>query len=262
MPEYIDTHSHLFLPEFDNDRAEVIQRALHSGVQKIILPNIDSASIEPLNNMASAYPGTCYPLMGLHPTSVNENYRKELEVIESRLKAGRYAGIGETGIDLYWDKTFIVQQKTALVTQLEWAVLYNLPVILHVRESFPEIFEVLLPFNGKIQGIFHAYSGDVDIARRVTAMGFKLGIGGMVTYKKSTLPEVIKEISLEHLVLETDSPYLTPIPYRGKRNESSYIRYIAEAIHQIKNVTLELVAETTTRNAMELFSLPGYEQKR
>jgi TatD DNase family protein len=262
MPEYIDTHAHIYLPDFDDDRDSAVERAIQNGVNKIILPNIDSTSITRLNNTVSAYPGICYALMGLHPTSVKENYPEELEITERLLKQGNYAGIGEIGIDLYWDKTHVEQQKSAFITQLEWSVLFNLPVVIHARESFAEILEAIKPFSGKIRGIFHAFSGTIDIARIVTNMGFKLGIGGMVTYKNSTLPDVVREISIDHLVLETDSPYLTPVPHRGKRNESSYIPYIAEAVHRIKNVPLDEVAKITTQNALEIFSFPGHEQSR
>ncbi|MBN2813978.1 MAG: TatD family hydrolase [Bacteroidales bacterium] len=256
MIDFIDTHSHLYLPEFDADRAEVVERALHYGVGKIILPNIDSSSIAAMNSMASSFPGVCYPLMGLHPTSVNAQYETAMAAIENEMQKGGYVGIGEIGIDLYWDKEHLREQQLVFTRQLDLSLDHGLPVVIHARESFPEIMEILESYKNKgLKGIFHAYTGSPELAKKITGMGFKLGIGGIVTYKNSTLPAVIKTIALEHLVLETDSPYLTPVPFRGKRNESSYIPYIARAIEQIKNVPLEEVARVTTTNALELFSL-------
>ena len=256
MFSYIDTHAHLYLPDFDHDRDAVIETALNRGVGKIILPNIDSTSIDPMNNLAGRFPDVCYPLMGLHPSSVKENYRDELARVEHELKHGHYAGIGEIGIDLYWDKSHQKEQSLAFSRQLDLSLRYNLPVVIHARESFPVILEILEGYRNKgLTGIFHAFNGTTDIAEQVTGMGFKLGIGGIITYKKSTLPEVVLATRLENLVLETDSPYLTPVPFRGKRNESSYIPYVAEAVKQIKNISLDEVARLTTRNVLNLFSL-------
>jgi TatD DNase family protein len=256
MSFFIDTHAHLYLPDFDNDRDQVIEAALKQGVQKILLPNIDSASIISLNDMADAFPGICYAMMGLHPTSVKENYRDELEIVEAELKNTTYVGVGEIGIDLYWDKTFIKEQRSAFAAQLDLSLRHRLPVVIHARESFSEILDILEGYKNKsLKGIFHAYTGDVETAKKVTGMGFMLGIGGILTYKKSMLPEVVRETDLHMLVLETDSPYLTPVPYRGKRNESAYIPYIAEVIGQIKNLPLNEVASVTTQNVLNLFSL-------
>jgi TatD DNase family protein len=256
MPFYIDTHAHLYLPEFDKDRDTVIETALHRGVQKMFLPNIDSSTIEPMNTLASRFPGVCYPMMGLHPTSVKKNYREELAQVEYELEHGHYAGIGETGIDLYWDKTYFQEQCLAFSRQIELSILFRLPLIIHARESFAEILEILESYKGRgLSGIFHAFTGTVEMAKQVTAMGFKLGIGGIVTYKNSDLPDVVRETDLSDLVLETDSPYLTPVPFRGKRNESSYIPYIAAAVQQIKNIPLEEVATITSRNVLTLFSI-------
>ncbi|HLO61322.1 MAG TPA: TatD family hydrolase [Bacteroidales bacterium] len=253
---FIDTHSHLYLPEFDNDRRDAVQRAIDSGVNKILLPNIDSSSIQAMNQMTTEYPGICHSMIGLHPTSVKEDYKKELEIVERELRSGTYCAIGEIGIDLYWDKTFLPQQKKALRIQFEWSLAYNLPVVIHARNSFAEILSVLEIFKGKgLKGIFHAFSGDVETAKAVTSQGFLLGVGGMITYKNSLLPKVIKEMPVECLVLETDSPYLSPVPYRGKRNESSYIPVIAQVIHDIKNIPLEEVASVTTNNAERLFRI-------
>jgi TatD DNase family protein len=207
-----------------------------------------------MNRMAGTYPGICYPMMGLHPTSVKENYTDELDVVVREIKTNRYYGIGETGIDLYWDRTFLKEQCLAFRVQLDLALQFELPVIIHARESFPEILEILEDYRNKgLTGIFHAFTGNSAIAARVISLGFKLGIGGILTYKKSTLPEVIREAGLEHLVLETDSPYLTPVPFRGKRNESSYIPYIAENLARILNLDPGEVGRITTRNAVQLF---------
>lgn len=256
MPSFIDTHAHLYLTEFDNDRELVVKKALQQGVHKILLPNIDSTSISSMNNLADAFPGICYPMMGLHPTSVKENFQEELQIVEKELMKGTYAGLGEIGIDLYWDKAFVHEQRIAFATQLDLSLRHHLPVVIHARESFGEILDILDGYKSKgLNGIFHAFTGDVEIAKKVTGMGFKLGIGGILTYKKSTLPEVVRETDLQNLVLETDSPYLTPVPHRGKRNESAYIPFIAEAIGQLKKVSLNEVATITTQNVLNLFKL-------
>ncbi len=256
MSFFIDTHAHLYLPEFDTDRDKVVEAALHRGVEKIFLPNIDSASIGPVNDLAGQYPDVCYPMMGLHPTAVKEHYQDELDQIEKELEHGRYYGIGEIGIDLYWDKTHIRQQYDAFARQLDLSLRYQLPVIIHARESFNEILEILEGYHNKgLKGIFHAFTGDRTVAEQVTGMGFLLGIGGIITYNKSHLPEVVLHTPLEYLVLETDAPYLSPVPFRGKRNESSYIHYIAEALQRIKNISLEEIAGVTTQNVLRIFSL-------
>jgi TatD DNase family protein len=261
MSFFIDTHAHLYLPEFDLDRELVIETALHRGVKKILLPNIDSSSIMPMNDLAVRHPGVCYAMMGLHPTSVKENYRDELEMVGREVERGMYVGIGEIGIDLYWDKSHIKEQCIAFAAQLNLALQYKLPVVIHARESFNEIMEILEGYSNKgLKGIFHAFTGTTEIAEQVISMGFKLGIGGILTYKNSTLPEVVQVANLNYLVLETDSPYLSPAPFRGKRNESSYIPYIAEVVKQIKNITLEEVAEVTTHNVLSLFSLDHARQ--
>jgi TatD DNase family protein len=261
MVDYIDTHAHLYLPEFDADRDTVVETAIHRGVKKILLPNIDSSSIGPMNALADLYPGVCYPMMGLHPTSVKARFEKELERVENELNKRSYCGIGEIGIDLYWDKDHIREQCLAFSSQLDLALQHRLPVVIHARESFSEILDILEGYRNRgLTGIFHAFSGTVEIARLVTALGFKLGIGGIITYKNSGLPGVIQETDLRHLVLETDSPYLTPVPFRGKRNESSYVPYIAEAIQQIKNTTLDEIARITTDNAGTLFQLDSHDR--
>jgi TatD DNase family protein len=256
MEKYTDTHAHLYLPEFDNDRNLVIENAISAGVMKILLPNIDSSSIENMNRTASAYPDVCYSMMGLHPTSVKENYKSELSIVESEIEKGRYIGVGEIGIDLYWDKSNLSKQTESFRAQLDLALKHDLPVVIHARESFTEILSILKDYRNKgLKGVFHAFTGSLEIALQVTKMGFHIGIGGILTYKKSDLPSVLKDISLQNVVLETDSPYLAPAPFRGKRNESSYIPVIAQVIQQIKEIPLEEVAFITTRNASKLFGL-------
>jgi TatD DNase family protein len=256
MPEYIDTHAHLYLPEFDADRESTVETAIYRGVKRILLPNIDSSTIPAMNKLAEQFTGVCYPMMGLHPTSVKENYREELDRVERELSRGGYCAVGEIGIDLYWDKTHLKEQTTAFSEQLDLALKYNLPVAIHARESFNEILDILNGYKNKgLRGVFHAFTGTVEIAQDVISRGFLLGIGGIITYKKSFLPDVILGTELSHLILETDAPFLTPVPFRGKRNESSYIPYIAEAIGNIKNVSAEEVSRVTTDNAIKLFQL-------
>jgi TatD DNase family protein len=252
----IDTHSHLYLPDFDSDIDEVVHRALASGVQKIILPNIDSASITKLQNLVTAYNNVFMPLMGLHPTHVKNNYKDELEIISQQLESYVYKGIGEIGVDLYWDKSYLNEQIIAFEMQLAIAIQKNLPVVIHARESFDEIFRsVTKPEFIGLRGIFHAFTGNIEQAQYIIKLGLKLGIGGMLTYKNSSLVQVIENVGLEHLVLETDSPYLPPVPYRGKRNESSYVVKVAEKIAELKNIDVSEVAEITTKNAREIFGI-------
>lgn len=252
----IDTHAHTYLKEFDHDRKESIERAISAGVQKILLPNIDSTSIDDMLKLSSEFPEICLPMMGLHPTSVDENYEFELNLVETWLKKQKFIAIGEIGMDLYWDKTFVEQQKICFKHQLELANKYNLPVAIHIRKAFDETFAVLKQLNqAKFSGVFHCFGGDLRQAHKAIEAGFYLGIGGVVTYKNAGLQEVIKEIPLENLVLETDAPFLTPVPHRGKRNESSYLQNIAEKIAEIKNISAEKVGEITSENANKLFKL-------
>jgi TatD DNase family protein len=252
----IDTHTHLYLPEFDDDRDTVVENAVSSGVEKLIMPNIDNRSIEPMFGAENRYPGICHSMIGLHPTSVKEDYRRQLEEIEKTMETHRFIAIGEIGIDLYWDKTYIKEQIEVFRHQLKIAVSSDLPVAIHSREAFAEIFSVLEEFRGKdLKGVFHAFTGDLQTARRATEMGFRLGIGGVVTFKNSRLAAVVKEIGPEHLVLETDSPYLAPVPHRGKRNESSYICIINRKLAEIFDCGVEEIAEITTSNAKDLFKI-------
>lgn len=251
----IDTHTHLFLPDFDSDRDDMIERAINRGVNKYLMPNIDSTSIKPMMKLAGLYPDNCFPMMGLHPTSVKEDYLDELYRIKHELENGRFFGIGETGIDLHWETKYLYKQCIAFEEQIKLGIAYGLPVIIHARKSFNEIFEVLEGFRGSpLTGIFHAFTGDMQTAEKVLEMGFLLGIGGIVTFKKSGLDEVVRNVDLEHIVLETDSPYLAPVPMRGKRNESAYLYYIAEAVARIWQISVDKVAQITTANTYRVFN--------
>jgi TatD DNase family protein len=253
---FIDTHTHLFLPEFDNDRKQVIEDAILRGVDKMLLPNVDSTTVSGLFDVCRQYPQNCFPMIGLHPTSVKESYMADLHHIESVLKIEKVIAIGEIGIDLYWDKTYLKQQQEAFIYQINLAKQYDLPIVIHARESFNEIFDILkLQLDKKLKGVFHSFTGDIKQAEQIIEWGFKLGIGGIVTFKNSGLDKIVEQIDLNHIVLETDSPYLPPVPYRGKRNESAYIVKVAEKIAQIKNCSVEEVAEKTTLNAKSLFNL-------
>lgn len=252
----IDTHSHIYSEDFLHDRDEVLQRAYSSGVKKIILPNIDSGSIKHMLDLNDAYPHLCYPLMGLHPTSVDEDYKEELEAVEYWLAKRKFYGIGEIGIDLYWDTKYANEQKDAFRHQISLAKNYQLPIVIHVRNSFEETFKIVTEEqNGTLKGIFHCFSGDEIEAQKIIDKGFLLGIGGVLTFKNSNLDEVLKSVDLKNLVLETDSPYLSPVPKRGKRNESSYLVYVAQKIAEIYNLPVAKVAEITTANARKLFGI-------
>ncbi len=249
-----DTHAHLYLEQFDEDREAMMQRASESGVARVYLPNIDSRTIEAMLAVEAAYPGRCFPMMGLHPCSVKEDYERELSIVRYWLEQRPFCAIGEIGIDLYWDKTFFEAQQNAFLTQVEWALEYDLPIIIHLRDSFDEVVNLLKPIKDKrLRGIFHCFGGTVQQAETAISLGFLLGIGGVLTYKKSGLDETLKHIGLEHLVLETDSPYLTPVPFRGKRNESAYVRIVAERLAEVKQENMEVIAEQTTRNALKIF---------
>ena len=252
----IDTHSHIYSEEFDADRDEVILRAQHAGVTKIILPNVDSDSLPRLLKLEARYPDYCYAAVGLHPESVKENYQKELDVIREELERRRYIAVGEIGIDLYWDKTYQTEQILAFQTQVEWAIEFNLPVIIHVRNSHNETIQALKPYAGKgLKGIFHCFGGTPEEAAEIFSLGdFKLGIGGVVTFKNSGLAASLMHIPLENLVLETDSPYLTPAPFRGKRNESAYTVLVAEKLAQVYDMSVGEIDRITTENACSVFS--------
>jgi len=250
----IDTHTHLFLEEFDSDRSQVIERAIQSGITKMVLPNVDSSTLQPLFNTCQINSYSLFPAIGLHPCSVKANYFEELTSLKNILIQAKYYAIGEIGIDLYWDKTYFKEQILALEEQFKWAIEHDLPVILHCRESFEQVYEVVKKYKN-LRGVFHAFSGSPDQASRVADLGFYMGIGGVVTYKNSGLSEAITKIPIERIILETDSPYLTPVPFRGKRNEPAYIINTAKKLSEIYNLNIEMVAEVTTKNAELLFRI-------
>ena len=252
----IDTHSHIYSEDFNDDIEEVLQNAYNNDVKKIILPNIDSGTIKRLLDLSNAYPHVCYPLMGLHPTSVQNDYREELSVVEYWLDKQKFYGIGEIGIDLYWDRKFIEEQNDAFRYQIKLAKSKNLPVVIHVRESFKEVYEIVKSEqDGSLRGVFHCFSGDETDAQKIVDLGFLLGIGGVVTYKNSNLGEVLKKVEISNLVLETDAPYLSPEPKRGKRNESSYLVYVAQKLSEIYQITFKELAEITTENSRKMFGI-------
>jgi TatD DNase family protein len=254
--EFIDTHAHLYIEDFDKDRDEVIKESLNNNISSILLPNINLESLPSLLNVCRTYPEVCFPMMGLHPCDVKEDYKEVLGKMFDCFSQNKFIAIGEIGIDLYWDKTYIEEQKDAFRMQVRFALTHNLPVVIHKRQSYYETMEVLNEFEGeKLRGIFHCYSGSVDHANEIIEKGFLLGIGGTITYKTSNLDKVLPHIPLKYIVLETDAPYLTPVPYRGTRNKSAYIPVIAQRLAEIKQTTIEEVAKQTTQNAIELFSL-------
>lgn len=254
---FIDTHTHLYHKQFDGDREEMLQRAIDAGVTRLMLPNIDHTSIEGMHALCDAHPELCFPMMGLHPCSVGADPAKDLAQVEDLLQSGRYWAVGEIGIDLHWDKTYLAQQEEAFRQQVRWAKDLDLPVVIHCRESFDEVFRIVEDeHQGRLTGVFHCFTGTVDQARAIVELGgFMLGIGGVITYPKSGLAAVMAEVGPEHCVLETDAPYLGPVPYRGKRNESAYIPHVAEALAQATGRTIDDIARTTTRNANTLFGL-------
>ncbi|TAJ12976.1 TatD family deoxyribonuclease [Marinilabiliaceae bacterium JC017] len=251
----IDTHSHIYLPEFDDDRSQVVHRALEAGVQKILMPNIDEESIQPMLDLESEFQDICSPMMGLHPTSVNDDYKKQLQVVEKWLERRSFIGIGEIGIDLYWDKSYRTQQMDAFGIQLNWAKELHIPVVIHCRDAFPEVFEVLeRHVDNDLRGVFHSFSAGCDeVDRIMDYKTFSLGINGIVTFKNSNLREVIRNVAPEFILTETDAPYLSPVPYRGKRNEPSYIPYICDHLAEVYGMGKDKFAQLTNENANRLF---------
>ncbi len=253
----IETHAHIYLDQFDKDILEVMDRAESEGVEKIYMPNIDSTSIDAMLERELRYPGVCFPTMGLHPCSVNKHFEKELYLVESWLGKRPFAAVGEIGTDLYWDKTFWPQQQEAFKIQCEWALKYDLPVVIHCRESIDESITLVRPFaDSGLKGVFHCFTGTLEQAREIIDLGFLLGIGGVVTFKNGGLDKVLPEIGIDHLVLETDSPYLAPVPHRGKRNEPAYLSLVAEKICSVAKIDLDMVISTSDKNAADLFKLP------
>jgi TatD DNase family protein len=254
---FIDTHTHLFSSSFNEDRNDAVQRAINAGVDKLLLPNIDIESISAMYDLCNQFPNNCFPMMGLHPGSVDENWERNLEVIKEHLFTRNNLAVGEIGMDLYWDKTFQDAQAQAFRQQISWAKELKLPIIIHAREAFEEIFDIVDELNDdNLRGIFHCFTGTLEQARKIQEYGgFMLGLGGVLTYKKSGLDEVVKDIPIDMIVLETDSPYLPPTPHRGKRNESAYLIHIAEKLADIKQMKLTEVADLTTANARQMFNL-------
>ena len=252
--KWIDTHCHLYVAEFDQDRAEMVGRALASGVYKMMLPNIDTQSIPGMLELVKAYPGHCFPMIGLHPCSVKDNFAEVLDQMEPELNSGSYIGVGETGIDLFWDTTFKVKQIEAFERQIGWAKKFRLPVIIHSRESLDLTIEVIEQhFDQDLKGIFHCFSGTQEQINRIERLGFKVGIGGVATFKKAGLAEMLAQIPLSMMVLETDAPYLAPVPYRGKRNEHSYLALVGQKIADVLGMPLEEVARITSSNAESVY---------
>lgn len=251
---FTDTHCHLYSNDFSIDIDDVITRAESEGVKKFYLPAIDSTTHEQMIKLENRFPEKCSAMMGLHPCSVKENYLIELKVVEEWLNKRKFAAIGEIGLDFYWDKTYVIDQYEAFRKQIEWSLLYKLPIVIHTRNAMPQTIAVVKEFKSKgINGIFHCFSGNYEEALEIIDMGFYLGIGGVITYKNAGLAEVIAKIDLKHLVVETDAPYLTPVPFRGKRNESSYLKYVIEKLAQVKSMTIQEVAAITTANAQKIF---------
>jgi TatD DNase family protein len=253
---YIDSHTHLYLDAFNEDRDAMLKRAMDAGLTKILLPNIDSSTTESMFNLADQYPGVCLPMMGLHPTSVKENYREELTSIEKQLEHPGIVAIGETGIDLYWDKTFIKEQEIVFKTQIQWAKELGLPLVIHARDSFPEIFRMLDESGTEgLRGVFHSFTGGPAELKKALTYDFMIGINGIVTFKNSDLGKTVSQIPLNRLLLETDAPFLAPAPFRGRRNESTYLIHIAAKVAEIHNLTSEELGVVTSNNALELFQL-------
>ncbi len=256
MIEFVDTHTHLFVQEFDEDRNNVVQRAIAAGVTKLCLPSITEESVPVIMKMCEEHPGVCFPMLGLHPTELGEDYKGVLERMYDILKNDcRYIAVGEVGLDFYWDDTRKKEQLEAFDAQIAWAAEMGLPLAIHSRSAFNELYDMMESHRGKgLTGVFHCFSGNEDEARKLLSFdGFCLGIGGVVTYKKSILPEVLKNVPLERVLLETDSPYLPPVPFRGKRNESAYVPYIAEFLADVYDCTIDEVARVTTINACRIF---------
>jgi len=255
--ELIDTHTHLYLDVFDEDRHSMVARAIEAGVKRMLLPNIDQSSIAGMHALCDAFPQNCFPMMGLHPCDVKEDFLSVLNEMELQFAKRKYVAVGETGIDLYWDKSTLHNQITSFEIQIEWAKRMNLPIVIHARESFNEIFEVLDRLNDdKLRGVFHCFTGSLEQAHKIMEYGgFLMGLGGVLTYEKSGLAQVAKDIPIESIILETDSPFLTPKPYRGKRNESAYVKFVAEKLAEAKEMPLHDVAAITTANAVAMFRL-------
>jgi len=253
----IDTHSHIYIEEFDEDRPLVVQNAREQGVKHVLLPNVDASTIDRMHRLEMDEPQFCRAMMGLHPTSIKEDYKKELELVKQWLELRPYIAVGEIGIDLYWDKTFLREQMEAFEQQIIWAKELGLPIVIHCRDAFAEVFEVVeKQLDSKLKGVFHSFTGNMDEAKQILEYGsFMMGINGVVTFKNTHLREVLREVPLDKIVLETDAPYLAPVPYRGRRNEPSYILRVAETLSQVYHQSLEAIIAQTSDNALQIFNL-------
>ena len=254
----IDTHSHIYLPAFDDDQRAMIDRLKSVGVTRVYLPNIDKDSIAQVRVLVNKYPDIMFPMMGLHPCSVKEDFKEQLDLIEKELDSGEYVAVGEIGLDYYWDTTYVEQQKEAYLTQISWAKERKLPFVVHSRDSLDDTIGLVESLqDGGLKGIYHCFNGTIEQAKRIINLGFYMGIGGVVTFKNAGVDKVVAELPLDFMVLETDAPYLTPVPFRGKRNEPSYLMYIAEKIADLKNVTVDEVISITSENALKIFENIG-----
>lgn len=255
MNFYIDTHAHIYADEFKADRADLLHRCEEQRIDKIFMPNVDHTSIDKMLDLEQRWPKQCYAMMGLHPCSVKKDFERELYIIEDWLSKRKFAAVGEIGTDLYWDKSFWEQQQEAVAIQVNWAKKYQLPIILHCRESLEQTIEIIEKLqDGNLKGIFHCFSGSAEQAKRIFKLGFYIGLGGVVTFKNGGLDKVLPEIDLQQAVLETDSPYLAPVPHRGKRNEPAYIPLISSKIAELMNTSVEEVQKVTSHNALNLFN--------
>ena len=255
---FIDTHTHLFASEFDNDIGIVIKNALDNGISKMLLPNIDSTTTTKMLQLCDRHPNNCYPMIGLHPCSVKkDNLEKEISHVEQMLSQNKFIAVGEIGLDLYWDKSTLDLQKIAFESQIELAKKYKLPIAIHVRDSFDEAIEIVERLNDdNLSGVFHCFTGNLEEAQRIINLNnFYLGIGGVVTFKNGGINKIINQVSLDRIILETDSPYLSPTPFRGTRNESRYLLNIAHKMAELYNIDIEDIAKKTTKNAIDLFHL-------
>lgn len=253
---FVDTHAHLYAKAFDNDRLAMIERAKKAGVKQFLLPNVDSESIGGMLDLESQLPNECFAMMGLHPCSVKENYKEELAIVKKWLDQRDFIAVGEIGVDLYWDKTYIEQQKEAFIQQAQWAIDLDIPIAIHCRESMDLVIELVAQMNEpKLRGVFHCFNGNVEQAEKIISLGFYLGIGGVLTFKNSGLDKTLEKIPLGKIILETDAPYLAPTPNRGKRNESAYVALVADKLAIIKDLSVDQVADVTTKNACELFQI-------
>ena len=254
---FIDTHCHLYSNDFKADSPEMIRRALDAGVTKCFLPNIDIESVPDMLALELAYPENCFPMMGLHPCHVKADFRERLREMRQWFEKGAFSGVGETGLDFHWDLTYREEQFEAFQVQAEWAIQFGLPLVIHSRKSLDECLQVVRDNqDGRLRGVFHCFSGTVEQAKAVVDLGFHMGIGGVVTYKNGGLEPVLQALGLDHVVLETDAPYLSPVPHRGKRNEPAYLIHVAEKIADILGMPVGEVADQTTRNAEKLFNNP------